>query len=48
MIDLQRCEGKGDCERVCPENVFDVSCIDDEDYRQLGLLHRFKLRMHVR
>ena len=46
VIDLKRCEGKGDCERVCPENVFEVKRIDDQDYRSLGVLHRLKLRVH--
>ena len=46
VIDLKRCEGKGDCERVCPESVFEVRRIDEEDYRRLGVMHRFKLRMH--
>ena len=46
IVDLQRCEGKGDCERVCPENVFEVRRIADDDYRELGLLHKFKLRVH--
>ena len=46
VIDLKRCEGKGDCERVCPESVFEVRRIDDADYQQLGLLNQFKLRMH--
>ena len=46
VIDLKRCEGKGDCERVCPESVFQVRRIDDEDYRQLGALQKFKLRVH--
>jgi 4Fe-4S ferredoxin len=46
VVDLQRCEGKGDCERVCPENVFEVRRIDEEAYRGLGLLNRFKLRVH--
>jgi ferredoxin len=36
VVDLKRCEGKGDCERVCPENVFDVRRIDEADYRPLG------------
>ena len=22
VINMKRCEGKGDCERVCPESVF--------------------------
>jgi hypothetical protein len=39
-------EGKGDCERVCPENVFEVKRIDEQDYRSLGVLHRFKVRVH--
>ena len=46
VVDLKRCEGKGDCERVCPEGVFQVRRIDDEDYRQLGALQKFKLRVH--
>jgi 4Fe-4S ferredoxin len=44
--DLERCEGKADCVRVCPENVFEIRRIADVDYRQLGLLHRFKQRVH--
>ena len=36
VVDLNRCEGKGDCERVCPENVFEVKRIDEADYRSLG------------
>lgn len=46
VVDLKRCEGKGDCERVCPESVFEVRRIDDEDYRTLGTFSQFKLRMH--
>ena len=46
VVDLKRCEGKGDCERVCPESVFQVRRIDDEDYGQLGALQKFKLRVH--
>lgn len=46
VIDLKRCEGKGDCERVCPESVFEVKRIDSLDYKALGVLHRFKLRVH--
>lgn len=46
VVDLKRCEGKGDCVRVCPEDVFQVRRIDEADYKQLGILHRFKLRVH--
>jgi NAD-dependent dihydropyrimidine dehydrogenase PreA subunit len=46
VVDFDRCEGKGDCVRVCPENVFAMARIEDEDYRKLGLLSRFKQRVH--
>jgi 4Fe-4S ferredoxin len=46
VVNLKRCEGKGDCVRVCPENVFELRRIDDADYQALGLLSRFKLRVH--
>jgi NAD-dependent dihydropyrimidine dehydrogenase PreA subunit len=46
VVDLGRCEGKGDCVRVCPENVFEMRRIDDADYRPLGVLQKFKLRVH--
>ncbi|MDB6012326.1 MAG: 4Fe-4S ferredoxin [Gammaproteobacteria bacterium] len=46
VVDLKRCEGKGDCVRVCPENVFEIRRIEKVDYRRLGLLHRFKQRVH--
>jgi 4Fe-4S ferredoxin len=46
VVNLKRCEGKGDCERVCPENVFEVRRIDDADYDSLGILQKFKLRVH--
>jgi NAD-dependent dihydropyrimidine dehydrogenase PreA subunit len=45
-IELARCEGKGDCLRVCPEHVFEVRRIDDVDFRSLGALSRLKLRVH--
>jgi 4Fe-4S ferredoxin len=46
MVDLKRCEGKGDCVRVCPEDVFQVGRINDVDYERLSLIHRLKLRVH--
>ncbi|RQZ90049.1 4Fe-4S ferredoxin [Burkholderia cepacia] len=46
VVDLKRCEGKGDCVAVCPENVFEVIRIDPADYVGLGLMHRLKLRVH--
>ncbi|MBB3214438.1 NAD-dependent dihydropyrimidine dehydrogenase PreA subunit [Herbaspirillum sp. Sphag1AN] len=46
VISLKRCEGRGDCLAVCPENVFEVRRIDDQDYAALGLLNKLKLRVH--
>jgi len=39
VINMKRCEGKGDCERVCPESVFEVRRIDDAD---AGLFEQIK------
>jgi len=46
VVDLKRCEGKGDCLDVCPENVFEIRRIDEGDYANLGVMNRFKLRVH--
>ncbi|WP_322084811.1 4Fe-4S dicluster domain-containing protein [Burkholderia sp. BCC1972] len=46
IVDLKRCEGKGDCVAVCPENVFEIRRIDNADYLGLGLMHRLKQRVH--
>lgn len=45
-IDLKRCEGKGDCLVVCPEDVFEIRRIDAADYQSLGILNKLKLRVH--
>lgn len=46
VVNLKRCEGKGDCAVVCPEDVFEIRRIDPADYQTLGPLNRFKLRLH--
>ena len=46
VVNLRRCEGKGDCADVCPEGVFSIQRITDADYRTLGPLHKLKLRVH--
>lgn len=46
IVDLKRCEGKGDCMDVCPENVFDIRRIEELDYLGLNLMHRLKLHVH--
>jgi 4Fe-4S ferredoxin len=46
IVNYTRCEGKGDCVRVCPESVFQLRRIDERDYRALNLINRFKPRLH--
>jgi 4Fe-4S ferredoxin len=46
VVSFKRCEGKGDCERVCPEDVFQVRRIEDADYQPLNALLKLKLRVH--
>ena len=46
VVSLTRCEGKGDCEKVCPEKVFEVRRIEDADYQPLGMLQKLKLKVH--
>jgi 4Fe-4S ferredoxin len=45
-IDQARCEGKAECVRVCPENVFEVRDIDPADYARLSWLGKMKSRAH--
>src|SRR5271155_440074 len=47
-IDRSRCEGKSDCVRVCPVNVFEVRRIEDADFAQLGVLGKLKSVAHGR
>ncbi|MFI4940473.1 MAG: 4Fe-4S binding protein [Burkholderiales bacterium] len=46
IVNPKRCEGKGDCVDVCPENVFQVRLIDDRDYQLLNIFQKLKLRVH--
>lgn len=46
IVDFGRCEGKGDCVRVCPEDVFLIQRIDSADYQSLHLLQKLKVRVH--
>ncbi|GAB6848331.1 4Fe-4S dicluster domain-containing protein [Paraburkholderia kururiensis] len=46
VVDLKRCEGKGDCVAVCPENVSEIRHIDKADYLGLNVMHRLKQRVH--
>jgi 4Fe-4S ferredoxin len=46
VVDRNRCEGKNDCVRVCPEDVFEVRTIDDADFAALSFIGRLKSRAH--
>lgn len=46
QIDRRRCEGKADCERVCPYGVFKVGTLPPEQRRGLGLRGHIKGMAH--
>ena len=46
VVDRNRCEGKADCVRVCPEHVFAVGKIDPADRALLSLMGRIKSLAH--
>lgn len=48
VVDPARCEGKAECVRVCPYNVFEVRRMEDEDFAGLGLFSKLKSLVHGR
>jgi NAD-dependent dihydropyrimidine dehydrogenase PreA subunit len=46
VVDRSKCEGKSDCARVCPYDVFEVRRIEDDDYDALSFFARLKVRAH--
>jgi 4Fe-4S ferredoxin len=48
VIDRNRCEGKAECVKICPLDVFEVRRIDDADFESLGFLGKLKSRAHGR
>ena len=45
-VDFCRCEGKGDCEQVCPYDVFEIRPIANTDYRALSWINKAKVAFH--
>jgi 4Fe-4S ferredoxin len=45
-VDRNRCEGKEDCVRVCPYDVFEVRVLDAEDRASLSLFGKLKAWAH--
>jgi NAD-dependent dihydropyrimidine dehydrogenase PreA subunit len=48
LVDRARCEGKTECVKVCPFDVFEVRRIDDADFARLGVLGKLKSLAHGR
>jgi NAD-dependent dihydropyrimidine dehydrogenase PreA subunit len=46
VVERGDCEGKRECEKVCPYQVFEVRRIDPGDYAALGIFSRLKVRAH--
>ncbi len=46
VIDTNRCEGKEDCVRVCPFDVFEVRKLTDDERGALPFLTRIKVALH--
>jgi NAD-dependent dihydropyrimidine dehydrogenase PreA subunit len=46
VIDRNRCEGKAECLKVCPYDVFEMITLDGDQRRQLSTLGRLKAFVH--
>ena len=46
VVDRNRCEGKADCVRVCPFNVFEIATLTPRQRRELTLIGRMKAWVH--
>ena len=46
VIDARRCEGKADCLRVCPYDVFEVRRLTPQENRALPLMAKIKVAVH--
>jgi len=45
-IDRNRCEGKAECVRVCPYDVFEMGTLDAEQRRGLSFIGKLKAFGH--
>jgi 4Fe-4S ferredoxin len=46
VIDRNRCEGKEDCVRVCPYDVFELRVLSPEERAELSFKGRLKALFH--
>jgi NAD-dependent dihydropyrimidine dehydrogenase PreA subunit len=48
VVDHARCEGKRDCIDVCPNDVFEVRRMDEQDYTKLSRFEKLRVIAHKR
>jgi len=46
VIDRNRCEGKEDCVRVCPYDVFEMAILGANELSGMSVMGRLKARFH--
>ena len=46
VVDRNRCEGKEDCVRVCPYNVFEISKLSKMERAELSIFGKLKALAH--
>lgn len=46
LVDRNRCEGKEDCVRVCPYDVFEMGTLTRAEKSELSLIGRIKAFAH--
>jgi NAD-dependent dihydropyrimidine dehydrogenase PreA subunit len=46
VVDRNRCEGKEDCVRACPYDVFEIRVLDAADRTSLSFVGRLKAWAH--
>ena len=46
VVDRDRCEGKADCVRVCPFDVFEIGTLSRKQRAELSLFGRLKAWAH--
>jgi len=46
VVDRNRCEGKADCVRVCPFDVFEIGTLTREQRGELSIVGRLKAWAH--
>ena len=48
VVDFGKCEGKAECVKVCPYDVFELRRMEDADFAALGFFSKLKSVVHGR